>query len=181
MIKILTMIVLILGCASVSFAQLEPKGALASIPGAEASDGDDEDKDEEAQENESPPQADYKFPSPRKPGKRVGGVISNEKAEENLEDSNDVRWDTNSRNPYAYYTITIRNNGTQTLECLLRAMIYINSRETDKKVQSNWNVDEKKFKLKPGEIKTIKGKIEWYGNENVYPGFEHEILAMFSK
>lgn len=180
MIKILTRIILILGCAFLSFAQLEPKGALASIPVAESRDGDDEDRDEGAQQDESP-QTDYKFPSPRKPGKRVGGVISNWKAEENLEDSQDVRWDTNSRNPYAYYTITIRNNGAQTLECLLRAMIYIDSRETDKRVESNWNIDEKKFKLKPGEIKTIKGKIEWYGDKNLYPGFEHEILAMFSK
>src|ERR1044071_1078188 len=95
MIKILTMIILILGCASVSFAQLEPKGALASIPGAKASDEDDEGKNEEAQEDERPSQADYKFPSPRKPGKRVGGVISNEKAEEDLEHDDDIRWDTN--------------------------------------------------------------------------------------
>lgn len=121
------------------------------------------------------------FPSPRHKGDLVGGVISDQEAEKYLDIDDDFRWDTSPRNPYLYYAITVRNKGTRSLVCKLTLQIDLKARDTSDMVQRKWNVDEKKFKLKPGETKQVKGKIEWYANSDVMPGRDYDVIAMFDR
>ena len=121
------------------------------------------------------------LPRPGHPGRRVGGVVSDELAEKGIDDDYEVDFDRNPRHPYAAYMISIRNNGSRPVDCLVRAIINLKSHATKKTVRWEWNVDEQKFFLKPGETRVIKGSIEWYGNSAVFPSFDYETLAMFAR
>lgn len=142
----------------------------------------------------NPHGADDAYPAPAAPGAEpaeanmvtgsgehhlVGGVIDDSAADAFLRVNKEFSFDTRASHPYCYYTITVRNAGSQTLRVSVLVHIDLVDRETNDVKARHWSVKEKVFNLKHHKTKVLKGKIKWTATASLMPRFGADVSAEF--
>lgn len=130
----------------------------------------------------SGPSRRYGIPPPSKPGNRVNDVNSNPAAERFLKyEDEEAKFDTNPDKPYLKYKYEFRNVGTRELECKAWTAVDVKRRSTREIVIEKWNIDEKKFTIKPNQTKKIDGRVQWYGDSVFFPSSDYFFDCDFKK